>query len=102
MRYNRFRIPEPALHARHRISPMALDLVLTPLVAFGDEGARLGMGGGYYDRTFAWLHHRHLWRTPRLIGVAYGFQYHPDLEANHWDVPLSAVVTEEGVRLFDR
>ncbi len=51
-----------------------LDVVLTPLVAFDDSGHRLGMGGGFYDRTFAFTGARKLWRRPRIIGLAYEFQ----------------------------
>ncbi|WP_297527693.1 5-formyltetrahydrofolate cyclo-ligase [Thiohalobacter sp.] len=94
---NRFGIPEPARAARTRIPPQRLDLVLTPLVAFDARGHRLGMGGGYYDRTFAHLlRHRHFLR-PRLIGLAYGFQRQPALPAQPWDVPLAAIATEEGI-----
>jgi 5-formyltetrahydrofolate cyclo-ligase len=74
--------------------------VLAPLVAFDRSGNRLGMGGGYYDRSFAYLRHRVHWRRPRLIGYAYGFQEVQALERAHWDVPLSGVVTELGLRLF--
>ncbi len=94
---NRFGIPEPA-HAVHtRISPLALDLVLTPLVAFDPQGHRLGMGGGFYDRSFAYLLRHTHWRRPRLIGLAHDFQCRPQLPHQPWDVPLHAVVTEKRV-----
>src|SRR5262245_47883035 len=54
-----------------------LDLVLLPLVGFDAHGMRLGMGGGYYDRTFAYKNRHAAWRRPRLIGVAYSFQQVP-------------------------
>jgi 5-formyltetrahydrofolate cyclo-ligase len=91
---NRFGILEPERHHYRRIRPAALDLVLTPLVAFDPMGHRLGMGGGYYDRSFAFLNTRRHWRKPRLLGLAYEFQRHPLLEAEAWDVPLDAVATE--------
>jgi 5-formyltetrahydrofolate cyclo-ligase len=58
---------------------------------------RLGMGGGYYDRTFAFLNRRTSWRAPRLIGIAYSFQRVTHIEPAPHDVRLDAVVTEEGL-----
>jgi 5-formyltetrahydrofolate cyclo-ligase len=100
MRRNRFGIPEPAVGPRRRASPCALDLVLMPLVAFGAGGARLGMGGGFYDRTFAASVHRRHWRRPLLVGVGYAFQRVQPLPAQPWDVPLHGVVTEAGAEWF--
>jgi len=94
---NRFGIPEPARAARTRVSPLALDLVLAPLVAFDPQGHRLGMGGGFYDRSFAYLLRHTRWLRPRLIGLAHDFQYRPHLPHQPWDVPLHAVVTEQAV-----
>ena len=91
---NRFAIPEPLEPPRRRIHPLSLDLVLLPLVAFDPFGTRLGMGGGYYDRTFAATRRRTAWRGPKLVGVAYEFQKVESLPAAHWDVPLNAIVTE--------
>lgn len=91
---NRYAIPEPEVVHRQRVAPYALDLVLTPLVGFDDKGNRLGMGGGFYDRSFAFLRQRRAWRKPRLVGIAYDFQQLPQLPAQDWDVPLTAVATE--------
>nr|VFJ61477.1 MAG: 5-formyltetrahydrofolate cyclo-ligase [Candidatus Kentron sp. FM]VFJ73778.1 MAG: 5-formyltetrahydrofolate cyclo-ligase [Candidatus Kentron sp. FM]VFK18419.1 MAG: 5-formyltetrahydrofolate cyclo-ligase [Candidatus Kentron sp. FM] len=93
---NKYGIPEPKLAPHLRCAPQGLDLVLAPLVAFDPAGHRLGMGGGYYDRTFAYLLHRRVFTKPVLIGVAYGFQQVAALPANPWDVPLDGVVTEQG------
>ena len=95
---NRFGIPEP-VHARQQrsLKPQSLDLILMPLVAFDQHGNRLGMGGGFYDRTLSFLHHRHSWRKPRLIGLAYEFQRVDHLPNQHWDVPLDAIVTENRI-----
>lgn len=100
LRPNRFGIPEPRLHQRTRRPLPALDVVLAPLVAFDARGNRLGMGGGFYDRTFAYLTHRRHWRRPQLIGVAHGFQEVAALDHRPWDVPLAGVATEDGLRLF--
>ena len=96
---NRFSIPEPVEPARRRIRPMFLDLVLFPLVAFDGSGNRLGMGAGYYDRTFEAARRRTAWGGPRRIGVAYEMQRVDALPAADWDVPLDAVVTEHAVRI---
>ena len=93
---NCFGIPEPERHWRHVRPAWALDLVLTPLVAFDTAGNRLGMGGGYYDRSLAFLHRRRCWTKPRLFGVAFDFQRADELPCESWDVPLEGVVTESG------
>jgi 5-formyltetrahydrofolate cyclo-ligase len=89
---NRFGIPEP--EQRRLIKPCALNLVLTPLVAFDGNGHRIGMGGGYYDRSFAFLRRRRHWRKPRLLGLAYELQRQASIKPNDWDIPLDAVATE--------
>lgn len=74
-----------------------LDLVVMSCVAFDASGTRLGLGGGFYDRHFAWLAGRSAWRRPRLIGLAYDFQKVERLQRAPWDVPLWGIVTERGV-----
>jgi len=99
---NRFAIPEPDVAANTRCRARDLDLVLMPLVAFDAAGNRLGMGGGYYDRTFSYLRHRLVWRKPLLIGIAYEFQRAPSLPRRPWDIPLQAVATEKQLYRFDQ
>ncbi|HSC48281.1 MAG TPA: 5-formyltetrahydrofolate cyclo-ligase [Gammaproteobacteria bacterium] len=94
LRPNLYRIPEPVNDPRSALRPAELDLVLAPLVAFDTRGHRLGMGGGYYDRSFAFLKDRHV-RKPLLIGLAYECQKVATLPAESWDVPLAGVVTEQ-------
>ena len=96
---NRFSIPEPVMPARCRIRPLFLDLVLFPLVAFDGRGNRLGMGGGYYDRTFEAVRRRNTWQGPKRIGVAYEIQRVEALPAAEWDIPLDAIVTDRAVRI---
>jgi 5-formyltetrahydrofolate cyclo-ligase len=80
--------------------PWSLDLVFVPLVAFDKEGHRLGMGGGYYDRTFAFkTKHSHL-KGPKLIGLAHDFQLQSQLPVMPWDIPLNAVITEAAIYNF--
>ncbi|HFD92537.1 MAG TPA: 5-formyltetrahydrofolate cyclo-ligase [Gammaproteobacteria bacterium] len=94
---NRHGIPEPSRPRQYLVKPWQLDLILAPLVAFDPRGNRLGMGGGYYDRTLAFLLRRRCWHRPRFYGVAYEFQKVAALERRPWDVPLDGVVTEQRI-----
>ena len=99
---NRFGIPEPVHARRDRLlKPQRLDLILMPLVAFDQQANRLGMGGGFYDRSLAFLRNRHSWRKPRLIGLAYEFQRVDQLAYQSWDVPLDAIATENSLYVPD-
>ncbi len=90
---NRFGIPEPAFSEARRRPAWALDAVLFPLVGFDEMGGRLGMGGGFYDRTFAFSRLRP-GMAPKLIGLAHDFQCVERLPTEPWDVPLHGVVTD--------
>ncbi|WP_372873146.1 5-formyltetrahydrofolate cyclo-ligase [Shewanella sp.] len=95
MRENLYGIPEPVL-ACHRLCPAnRLDAIITPLVAFDETGNRLGMGGGFYDRTLA-----HLPDTTRVIGLAHDCQRLPVLPIEAWDVPLATIVTPSTIYRF--
>ena len=72
------------------------DIVLMPLLGFDNAGTRLGYGGGYYDRTLA-----SLGRKPMLVGLAFAAQEVPHIPREAHDVPLDALVTEQGVRFFE-
>lgn len=100
LRPNRFGIPEPQFSEARRPA-WALDAVLFPLVGFDDQGGRLGMGGGFYDRTFAFSRLRPR-LAPKLIGLAHDFQRVDTLPVEPWDVPLHAVVTDQRCYRFGR
>ena len=73
------------------------DVILMPLLGFDRHGTRLGYGGGYYDRTLARLE-----RRPRLVGFAFARQEVDHIPREAHDVPLDAIVTELGVRHFEK
>ena len=77
-----------------RIEPGELDVVVTPLVAFDDHRNRIGMGGGYFDRAFAFLADRNHWLRPKLIGVAFECQRVPKIAPNPWDIRVFRIFTE--------
>jgi 5-formyltetrahydrofolate cyclo-ligase len=99
MRPNRFGIPEPRALPAACIAPSQLDLVLMPLVAFDPQGGRLGMGSGFYDRTFAFKQARRQRSRPLLIGLAHQLQQVPALPSDPWDVPIAGVATEKALLL---
>lgn len=94
LRTNHFDILEPVCPDHELQNPRTLDVVVVPLLAFDKKLQRIGMGGGYYDRTFAFSKQQRIWRHPLLIGVAYSFQHVDEFPARAWDVPLHGVVTE--------
>jgi 5-formyltetrahydrofolate cyclo-ligase len=84
--------------APSELAPEVLpDIVIVPLLGFDGTGTRLGYGGGYYDRTLASLS-----RRPRLVGLAYAAQEVEMVPREAHDLPLDAVVTEDGVIDFTR
>ena len=90
-------IPEPACSPVNWLRPWQLDLMLLPLVAFDGNGNRLGMGGGFYDRSLAYRQSRTRSLKPKLIGLAHELQHEQQLAANSWDIPLDIIATEERV-----
>jgi len=96
MRINRFKLPEPDVTDDEMLAPEAMDLVLAPLVVFDPQRNRIGMGGGYYDRSFEFR--KQAGRdVPILIGVAHELQKVDQLLAEDWDVRLDMVVTDGGI-----
>ena len=94
IRTNRFGIPEPADTGHPPLASDAMDVVLVPLLGFDRSGYRLGFGGGYYDRSFAFLRKLARPAKPLLIGIGYAAQEVDHIEPNEWDVKLDYVATE--------
>jgi len=92
---NRYGIPEPNVPMSTTTRPEELDLIFLPLVAFDDGGRRIGMGGGFYDRTLGARSRRRRWRRPRLIGIAHECQRVDRIPADSWDVPLDGILTDQ-------
>jgi 5-formyltetrahydrofolate cyclo-ligase len=91
---NRFGILEPYFKYSKSIQKRFLSLVLMPLVAFDKTGNRIGMGGGFYDRSFSYkANSKHC--KPKLIGVAHAFQEQNSLPLEKWDIPLEGVLTDK-------
>lgn len=89
---NRFGLWEPVSGVC--VSSKSLDLVITPLVAFDTNNHRIGMGGGFFDRSFAFLKHKKRWLRPKLIGLAFACQKVEKIETNPWDIRLYSVISD--------
>ncbi len=94
---NRYGIPEPQVDAASLLPPDAMQLVVLPLVGFDAAGQRLGMGAGWYDRSFAFR--RESPAPPWLVGAGFGFQQLDAIEAAPWDVALDAICTERATHI---
>ena len=92
---NRFRIAEPLANPARQRKCWTLDLILLPLVGFDEFGGRLGMGGGFYDRSLAYRALRKNWHKPTLLGLAHECQQVDRLAMASWDVPLQGTVTDK-------
>ena len=96
MRINKFRLPEPDVDDSEMLAPQELDLVLAPLVVFDSYRNRIGMGGGFYDRSFAFRKNPEHTR-PVLIGVAHEIQKVDRIIPEEWDVQLDMIVTDQAM-----
>jgi 5-formyltetrahydrofolate cyclo-ligase len=94
LRHNRYGIPEPEVASAQLLQPTGLDVVLLPLLGFDRGGNRLGMGAGYYDRSFGFLREARRPAPPVLVGIGYHFQEMPGLASEPWDVRLDFVATD--------
>jgi 5-formyltetrahydrofolate cyclo-ligase len=95
---NRFGIKEPVGDENSIVPATSLELVITPLVAFDAVCNRIGVGGGFYDRTFEFLNQRSEHTTLAsgiaMIGFAFELQKLDAIHVQPWDVGLSGVATE--------
>ena len=91
---NRYGIKQPKANPEQQKPVQALDILCIPLVGFDRSGARLGMGGGFYDRALAPLKAQAVSST-RLIGLAHSCQESQCIPVQPWDIPLHAIVTEQ-------
>ena len=101
MKPNRFGIPEPDIAKYGWVFANQLDLILAPLVAFDDQGNRIGMGGGFYDSSLRQLRHDRNWQRPYVLGLAHEFQHVDSIGRNDWDVPLRGAITDKQVYHFN-
>jgi 5-formyltetrahydrofolate cyclo-ligase len=99
LRANRFGIPEPETPTAQLLEAETMTLVVVPLVGFDPHGQRLGMGGGWYDRSFAFRRGRAA--PPWLVGAAFTAQRIEPLPPEPWDVALDAVCSEHDTFLFE-
>ena len=96
MTANKYGIIEPKLNVLDIIPTQDLDIIFTPLVAFDTKGNRIGMGGGFYDRTLAkWYqdYSNNINATPRPIGIAHDCQKVDQIPTEVWDIPLPEIIT---------
>ena len=91
---NKWGIAEPS--TSEIISPTNFDVVFVPLVGFSKDCFRLGMGKGFYDRTFSFkIFNRS--SSPMLVGLAHESQLVDSFPVESWDVRLDAVATERHI-----
>ncbi len=96
---NCFAILEPIYQKKQIKTARQMDIVLAPLVAFDNQGNRMGMGGGYYDRALKHLKTAAI--KPKFIGIAHELQRVSELQVHSWDIGLNAIVTERCFEFFN-
>ena len=90
-RKNRFGIDEPI--STEILNANQMNIIFIPLVGFDEFKNRIGMGGGFYDRTLAFKKRQQNYKNPKLYGLAFDCQQVEKLETQDWDVPLDAIIT---------
>lgn len=94
-------VPKPSNSKAYTfLTASELDLVITPLIACDKKGHRIGMGGGFYDKTFAFKRDKKI-AAPTLLGVGWDFQLiSEEIMPNEWDIPLSGFISESNEIIF--
>jgi len=116
LKKNCFGIFEPVYQKKQLRTARQMDLVLAPLVGFDEQGNRIGMGGGFYDRALQHLKptnaHSLKQQTvgsrfikprflkPKVIGIAHELQKVAKLQSQSWDITLDAIATEKRLSFF--
>lgn len=90
-RKNRYGIDEPVF--THILSAKRMNIIFMPLVGFDKHRNRIGMGGGFYDRTLGFKKHQKIFKNPKLYGLAFDCQRVEKLDAKPWDVQLDRIIT---------
>jgi 5-formyltetrahydrofolate cyclo-ligase len=90
-RKNRFGINEPI--STQILNANQLNTLFMPLVGFDQFKNRIGMGGGFYDRTLSFKKRQQNYKNPKLVGLAFDCQEVAKLNAKPWDVPLDVIIT---------
>ncbi|WP_259365793.1 5-formyltetrahydrofolate cyclo-ligase [Colwellia sp. MB02u-6] len=105
MKKNNYGILEPKLDVRLIKTISEIDIIFTPLVAFDRLGNRLGMGGGFYDRTLSSWYQQYRYQNQELdvtsskltkpypIGLAHDIQLIDAIPTQLWDIPLPEIIT---------
>ena len=96
---NRYGIPEPDVAENELLRPEEMNLIVLPLVGFDRAGNRLGMGGGWYDRSLDFRQSKPA--PPWLVGAGFALQQVDAIASEHWDVRLDAICTEAGTHLVN-
>lgn len=100
LRRNCHGIPEPVAARGQVQTARHLDVIIAPLLAFDESGHRLGMGGGYYDRTLSFINARTCRRRPHFIGIAFDMQRQATVPSDELDVRLDLVATDRRTYRF--
>ena len=96
---NRFGIPEPDIDPDDALPATEMAMLVLPLVGFDARCNRLGMGGGWYDRSLAFRHARPA--PPWLVGAGFAMQQVDALPQEAWDVRLDAVCSEAATHIAE-
>ena len=101
LRRGKYNIDIPDVPVDNYRSAEAMDLTLAPLVGFDDRGGRLGMGGGYYDRTFSFRNTATgdgaSDQSRLFVGVAHELQRVVNTCTDSWDIPLDTIITDKNI-----